>query len=74
MKDNKKLKRLGNRLEQILGFSNYCNMTCKQKGKTKINKEKTVKSNIKIKYNKTMNAMGSRLEWILGSSNYFKKA
>ena len=43
MKDNKKLKTLGNRLEQILGFSNYCNMTCKQKTKTNINKEKTVK-------------------------------
>ena len=40
MKDNKKLKTLGNALEQILGFSNYCNMTCKQKRKTNINKEK----------------------------------
>ena len=49
MKDNKKLKTLGNTLEQILGFSNYCNMTFKQKRKTNINKEKTVKKQQKKK-------------------------
>ena len=45
-----------NRSEWILGCSNYCQATWKQKHKTKINQETIIKNNRKIK-NKKIKAM-----------------
>ena len=41
-----------NRSEWILGCSNYCQATWKQKHKTKINQETIIKNNKKIKKKK----------------------
>ena len=41
-----------NRSEWILGCSNYCKATWKQKHKTKINQETIIKNNKKIKKKK----------------------
>ena len=48
-----------NRLVWILGSSNYCWETWKQKQKAKINQQTIIKNNIKIKNNWKVKAMGN---------------
>ena len=60
---------MGNRLEWILGSSNYCKEVWKQKQRSTNQKSSRNEKN-KIKYNKKIKAMGNRLECILGCSKY----